>query len=233
MAGLNAACSAGVTAPFTQSTHGGGPVTLGAAVVTLNTRLKGPEAADILALGPLLAGVAGWHVTSEEEAAALRLLQAQGRLRPGVPVAVVPNGVRLPAPDAAPSAGVRAAGGRPLIVLLGRVHPVKNLELAIDSLGVLRALRGLRQLGDPDAPAGRFEEAELVIAGSVASAAGLTTIALSPGEFDVVVDLPPAARPDRCRSITLTAARTLVPSASGVSPDSRRLAYVIHGVERA
>lgn len=61
----------------------------------------------------------------------------------------------------------------------------------------------------------------------------VTTIALSPGEFDVVVDLPPAARPDRCRSITLTAARTLVPSASGVSPDSRRLAYVIHGVERA
>lgn len=112
-------------------------------------------------LGPLLAGVAGWHVTSDEEAQALRALQAQGLLGAGAPIAVIPNGVRLPEPIAAGPSG-RATGGPPRVLLLGRVHPVKNLELAIDAL---RALRQLCHPGEPGQAVDRLDAAELIIAG--------------------------------------------------------------------
>lgn len=91
-------------------------------------------------LAPLLDAVAAWHVTSQEEAAAVRALADGGilRLRPGGAIEVIPNGVQLPEAAAGPPA--RAIEDGPLLLVLGRIHPVKNLELAIDALAALRAL---------------------------------------------------------------------------------------------
>lgn len=96
---------------------------------------------------PLLDAVAAWHLTSPEEAAAVRALADQGalRLRPGAAIEVIPNGVQIPA--AAEDLRGRADGSPtgPLLLVLGRIHPVKNLELAIDAL---HALRGQPSFGD-------------------------------------------------------------------------------------
>ena len=106
--------------------------------------------AILQALAPLWRRVDGWHVTSEEEAAALRAL---GIVRPGAACAVIENGVEL-APLAAAAVeteaaaeAVRARGEAgtaraPRVVVLGRIHPVKNLELALRALARLRAGAG-------------------------------------------------------------------------------------------
>lgn len=99
-------------------------------------------------LRPLLLRVDGWHVTSDEEASALRRLRLLG---PGAQLAVVGNGVLRGREDAALSPVEQALIERiaalpaPRIVTLGRLHPVKNLELAIDGLCHLRRLPGQAQ----------------------------------------------------------------------------------------
>ena len=124
----------------------------------------------LAAIAPLLRRVSGWHVTSLEEADAVRaLLQRLGVGAPAA-IAVVPQGLSSEAEraEALPGrqAGLQAAAGGQSpscqLVALGRIHPVKNLELALEALALLR--RGA-------APA-----ATLVIAGPVADpayAAGL------------------------------------------------------------
>lgn len=104
--------------------------------------------AILRALAPLWRRVDGWHLTSEEEAAALRAL---GLVRPGAACAVIENGVE-PAPLAAAAVEAEAAaeharagagpGRAPRVVVLGRIHPVKNLELALRALARLRAEAG-------------------------------------------------------------------------------------------
>lgn len=91
-------------------------------------------------LAPLLDAVAAWHVTSEEEAAAVRALADSGllRLRDSTVIEVVPNGVQLP--ESALGSQPRRPDEGPLLLVLGRIHPVKNLELAIFALHALRAL---------------------------------------------------------------------------------------------
>lgn len=80
---------------------------------------------------PVLRRVAGWHATSDEEAAAISQLDAPRIVGGAAAVAVVPNGIDVPT-MLAPRVG------DPIIVALGRVHPVKNLELALDALALLR-----------------------------------------------------------------------------------------------
>lgn len=82
-------------------------------------------------LAPLLRRVAGWHATSEEEAMAIKSLDAPRIVGDKSTVAVVPNGVDVPVLSA-------PLVGDPVIVALGRVHPVKNLELALETLALLR-----------------------------------------------------------------------------------------------
>lgn len=91
-------------------------------------------------LGPLLRRVAGWHATSADEAASIRALLGEAP----VPIHVIENGVdaeevrEVPLPD--PSlGGVIAPGEGPVMIVMGRIDPVKGLDLA------LLALRELRQ----------------------------------------------------------------------------------------
>lgn len=111
-------------------------------------------------LAPLLRKVHGWHATSEEEATAIQtmLLGLSGAAQPIIQV-VVPG---LPAASSGESATVAAAPPPRVmppacqLLVLGRVHPVKNLELAMQALALLRR----------EMPA-----ASLVIAGPEADAA--------------------------------------------------------------
>jgi glycosyltransferase involved in cell wall biosynthesis len=79
----------------------------------------------------ILAGAACWHATSPGETATLTA-------RPGArPVAEIPNSVEpLPA-DADARAAARAAvglsDGRPFVMFLGRLHPIKRLDLLADA----------------------------------------------------------------------------------------------------
>ena len=100
-------------------------------------------------LTPLWRRVDAWHTTSQPEADALRALGIAG---PQARVVTVGNGVDpalLHAPfsphdsDPAPLPGLPDTLGRPLLIALGRVHPVKNLELAIAALCALRRRPGL------------------------------------------------------------------------------------------
>ena len=127
----------------------------------------------LAAMAPLLRRVSGWHVTSLEEADAVRALLHKLGVRSPAVIAVVAQGLSGEAEraEARPGqqAGLQAAGRAEAsespscqLVALGRIHPVKNLELALEALAVLR--RGA-------APA-----ATLVIAGPTADpayAAGL------------------------------------------------------------
>lgn len=84
-------------------------------------------------LAPLLRRVAGWHATSQEEAQALSAVAGPKAL-----IEVVENGVTLDAyPGDGPSPFARGDAG-PVITLLGRVDPVKGLDLAVAALAVLR-----------------------------------------------------------------------------------------------
>lgn len=117
---------------------------------------------------PVLRHVAGWHATSEEEASAIRNLDTPRLVGRAATVAVVPNGIAVP-PLAAP------AFGAPIIVALGRLHPVKNLELALEALALLRRSEPrarLRIIGSSDeqphyGPLLRDKAAALGIADSV------------------------------------------------------------------
>lgn len=53
----------------------------------------------------------------------------------GVPVACIPNGVEM-APSRRPQ-----AGGPPLVLFIGRVHPIKRLDLLIDAFAAVRERR--------------------------------------------------------------------------------------------
>lgn len=116
-------------------------------------------------LRPLLQRVAGWHATSAQEAEAIKRLRLCG---PGASIAVVGNGVSLPPVETPADPGIDrlleslVAQRGPRIVTLGRVHPVKNLELAIAALARLRRL-----------PAG--EGAVLLIAGPERAGEGYGT----------------------------------------------------------
>jgi glycosyltransferase involved in cell wall biosynthesis len=84
-----------------------------------------------------LAGAALLHATSPAEALTL---EARGL---GVPIAIVPNGVDIPA-RARHSAGVvrrrlGLPGQAPLIVFLGRIHPAKRLDLLAGAFERVRA----------------------------------------------------------------------------------------------
>ncbi len=99
-------------------------------------------------LRPLLQRVDGWHATSEEEAHAVQRLRLVG---PGATLAVVGNAALPVGADAVLSPREQAlidavaALPSPRVMTLGRVHPVKNLELAIDGLARLRRLPGQQQ----------------------------------------------------------------------------------------
>jgi glycosyltransferase involved in cell wall biosynthesis len=85
-----------------------------------------------------LAGASLLHATSETEALAL------GMRGLGVDVAMVPNGVDLPEPPAARGAFRQTLGltpAQPLIVFLGRIHPIKRLDLVAQALDRVRAER--------------------------------------------------------------------------------------------
>jgi len=79
------------------------------------------------------------HATSEAEADALRLWA------PGVPLVTLPNGVDALGPGlGAPGAIRRRLGipdGEPIVVFLGRVHPIKRLDLLASAFDRVRATR--------------------------------------------------------------------------------------------
>jgi len=93
---------------------------------------------------PVLRQVRGLHVNSQEEAAGLALLRDQGLLHPKAVIRVLANGVSLappspPLPAPEPSASQPPHLRPPRLLCLGRMHPVKRLELAIDTLHALKA----------------------------------------------------------------------------------------------
>lgn len=86
-----------------------------------------------------LSSAAFLHATSEAEADALRLWA------PGVPVVTLPNGVD--GPDTAPAAAgaIRRRLGipeaAPIVAFLGRIHPIKRLDLLAAAFERVRATR--------------------------------------------------------------------------------------------
>jgi glycosyltransferase involved in cell wall biosynthesis len=88
-----------------------------------------------------LAATACFHATSEAEAQDIR------RLGFRQPVAVIPNGVDLPAPEAAPAPD---PGARQRLLFLSRIHPKKGIPI------LLRAWREVER---------RHLEWELIVAG--------------------------------------------------------------------
>jgi glycosyltransferase involved in cell wall biosynthesis len=91
-----------------------------------------------------LAGAALLHAASQAEAGTLA-----GRV-PGVPVIMLPNGVDAPE-DPRPARGsfrLRAglATSAPLIVFLGRLHPIKRLDVLAAAFAAVRASHGAAQL---------------------------------------------------------------------------------------
>jgi glycosyltransferase involved in cell wall biosynthesis len=87
-----------------------------------------------------LAGAAFLHATSPAEAEALV------RRGPGGPVVMVPNGVNLPA-GAPPERGefrrrLKLPGSVPLVAFLGRIHPIKRLDLVASAMERVWAVRG-------------------------------------------------------------------------------------------
>lgn len=106
----------------------------------------GPRKRAVLAaLTPLLRRVAGWHATSEDEAESLQRLRLPG---PRAQVRVVENGVDM---DMGPPRAVSATADRgallsrllrpgegPVLTVLGRIDPVKGIDLAITALRLLR-----------------------------------------------------------------------------------------------
>jgi glycosyltransferase involved in cell wall biosynthesis len=81
------------------------------------------------------------HATSEAEADALR------RWAPGVPVVTLPNGVDGPETAPAPAGSFRRRLGipdtdtAPIVAFLGRIHPIKRLDLLAAAFDRVRATR--------------------------------------------------------------------------------------------
>lgn len=86
-----------------------------------------------------------YHVTSEEEARAVR------EIFPGARTIEVPNGVEVPAEVPSPEVG------RPYLLFLGRIHPHKQIERILSAFAVYA--RWARSLGGEP-------PADLVLAGS-------------------------------------------------------------------
>ena len=88
------------------------------------------------------------HATSEAEARTL------AELAPRVPVILVPNGVRADMPGHGHPGAFRRrwrlSDARPLVTYLGRIHPIKRLDLLAAAFARVRR---------------RFPEAQLVVAG--------------------------------------------------------------------
>jgi glycosyltransferase involved in cell wall biosynthesis len=106
------------------------------------------------------------HATSEAEAEALRLWA------PGVPVVTVANGVDSPGEPPVRAGAIRRRlgipDGAPIVVFLGRIHPIKRLDLLASAFDRVRAAR-------PDAHlviAGPDEGGERTRIGSRFAAAG-------------------------------------------------------------
>ncbi len=77
----------------------------------------------------VLEGASLLHATSEAERETLR------ELKPRVPVVLIPNGIQVP--DGTDAAR-RSAG--PGILFVGRLHPIKRLDLLIDAFAAVRRL---------------------------------------------------------------------------------------------
>ncbi|HRI52480.1 MAG TPA: glycosyltransferase [Pseudomonadota bacterium] len=136
----------------------------------------------LAATAPLLRRVSGWHVTSLEEAEAVRALLRELGVSSPAAIAVVAQGLsgaaeRAGVLAAMPADGRAAASEGPSfqLVALGRIHPVKNLELALEALALLRR--------------GAVPAATLVIAGPAVDpvyAAGLRARAAALGVGEAV-----------------------------------------------
>lgn len=103
--------------------------------------LSKTKRAVLRALGPALRRVAAWHVTSKDEAAGLAAL---GLVGPGAAVLLVENGVDLaefPAPpelaDDAEAAAPSTERRGPVLTMLGRLDPIKGLDLGLEALALL------------------------------------------------------------------------------------------------
>ncbi|MGE3277954.1 MAG: glycosyltransferase [Vicinamibacterales bacterium] len=84
----------------------------------------------------VVARAAAFHATSAQEADVLR------RYARGRDIATIPNGVDIPPqPASAPWPSGGPAPGVPYVAMLGRLHPIKRLDLAIEAFRRLRARR--------------------------------------------------------------------------------------------
>jgi glycosyltransferase involved in cell wall biosynthesis len=84
----------------------------------------------------LLEGAALLHATSPDEAAALH------KLGLGPPVVLIPNGIDLLPSERQRVADARHTGGAaPAILFVGRLHPIKRLDLLIDAFAAVRQSR--------------------------------------------------------------------------------------------
>ncbi len=86
-------------------------------------------------LRPLLSGLSGWHVSSKPEADGIERLTKDQHLPPKLPIALIEYGIR---PEAIATADKPLSQAGPRIVVLGRIHPVKNLELALSAFQLVR-----------------------------------------------------------------------------------------------
>jgi glycosyltransferase involved in cell wall biosynthesis len=83
------------------------------------------------------------HATSERELETLR------ELAPASRVALVPNGIDVGSNDVVPDEAQRDLGpsaSGPIVLFLGRLHPIKRLDLLIDAFALARARRPDAQL---------------------------------------------------------------------------------------
>ena len=94
-------------------------------------------------LRPLIDRIAGWHVSSQAEADGIRALCSDGLLSERTPITCVEYGIW---PDAIATTDKPPLARNPQIVVLGRIHPVKRLELAIDALWELHKTHPTAQL---------------------------------------------------------------------------------------
>lgn len=90
-------------------------------------------------LWPLFTRLGGWHVSSSQEEAGLRQLMQHGHLPSHTPIVQIENGLRphaamtMPAPKPDP-----ISPRPPQLVVLGRIVPIKRIELAVSALHALR-----------------------------------------------------------------------------------------------